>query len=151
LLTAALKKFASINSAVVCTTHFLEMFSQGLLRDGENGLKALHMAVHVPREQDEMAAPLFKLEEGVADSSAGIICARKAGLNRQVVGRANEIVQVLKHGQTLQPSEEVLKAIAARILTPVAKDALRDFLSVKSWADATDEQIQMLLQKIAKL
>ena len=76
LLTAALRKFSSLSVAVVCTTHFLEIFSRNLLVDGQNGIKTLRMAVHVPRDEKEIAEPLFRLEEGVADSSAGIICAK---------------------------------------------------------------------------
>lgn len=144
LLTAALKKHSSVGTAVVCTTHFLEMFSRKLLVDGENGIKALRMAVHVPRTETEVAEPLFRLEQGVADSSAGIVCAKMAGLQPAVVERANEIVCALKEGNQLLP-------VPALIFSPAVSDVLGAFLSRPSWENATDVEVYNMLQKISML
>lgn len=145
LLTAAMKKLASLHCSTVCTTHFLEIFSYGLLRDGEDGVKAMQMAVNIPPDQGEIATPLFKLAPGVADSSAGIACAKLAGLNSSVILRASEIVQALKRGSQLQPCEDVFRVL----LTSPVKKVLRTFLN--SFPDATDEQIASLLQEVAQL
>lgn len=140
-----------MKATVVCTTHFLEVFSRRLVLDGENGIKALRMAVHVPRDRGEIAEPLFRLECGVADSSAGIICAKMAGLHRSVVARAQEIVFALKDGKQLEPCKDVQKAIVSKMLAPAANDALRTFLSRSSWANASNEEVTELLQKLEKV
>ena len=49
---------------MICTTHFLEIFSLKLLSDGVDNVKVLHMAVHIPDsddDDDDDAVPLFKL------------------------------------------------------------------------------------------
>lgn len=151
LLTAALKKLSAMKVSVVCTTHFLEIFSRGLLVDGEDGIKTLRMAVHVPCDEEDIAEPLFRLEDGVAESSAGIICAKMAGLHSSVVARAKEILHALKGGVQLQPSHDVQRAIILRLISPAARDALKAFLSVPSWTDASDAEVKALVQKIAKI
>jgi DNA mismatch repair protein MSH5 len=45
LLTAALRRLVSIQCKVICTTHFLEIFSLGFVHDGHDGIKALQMTV----------------------------------------------------------------------------------------------------------
>lgn len=134
---------------VVCTTHFLEILSLGLLCDGIDGIKALRMAVHVPSSVDDNAVPLFKLEEGVANSSAGLVCARMAGVNSNIVERAREIITALKEGQQVKPVPESLNSNS--IFKPSAKAALRLFLGVDSWADASDEDLRMLQQKVKNM
>lgn len=127
------------------------MFSRKLLTDGENGLKALRMAVRIPQDKEDSAYPLFKLEEGVADSSAGIICAKMAGMNSKVVERAKQVLQAQKDGRELEPEEEVLRNTASNILTPQTNDVIKSLFSRQSWRDATDQDVQILLQKIAKI
>jgi len=54
----------TIKCNVICTTHFLEIFSLKLLSDGVDNVKVLHMAVHIPDsddDDDDDAVPLFKL------------------------------------------------------------------------------------------
>lgn len=151
LLSAAIRKFASLQATVVCTTHFLEVFSRRLLSDGKDGINALRMAVHIPQDTGDIAKPLFRLDCGVADSSAGIICAKMAGLHRAVVARAQEIVVALKAGTKLEPRVDVQKAIVSKLLSPAANDVLRTFLSKPSWENASNEDIHNLLEKIQKL
>lgn len=127
------------------------MFSRQLIVDGENGIKALRMAMHVPEDREDIAVPLFRLEEGVADSSAGIVCAKMAGLTRSVVTRAKEIVDTLKQGNQLTPSAEVQRAIASRAIPPSAQTALRVFLSQSSWANASDEEVKAAFRAISKI
>lgn len=109
------------------------------------------MAVHIPRDGSDIAAPLFLMECGVADSSAGIICAKMAGLHKSVVARAHEIVIAVKDGKQLEPCKDVQKAIVRRLLAPAANDALDIFLSRPSWADATNEEVAELLRKLTKV
>jgi len=146
VLTSSLKKLATMKCKVICTTHFLEMFSLRLLQDDQNGIKALRMAVHVPNSGDDDAVPLFKLETGVANSSAGLVCARMAGVNANVVDRANEILKALREGRPVEPVSESLDSNPA--FQPITKAALKLFLGVDSWIDASEEELRMLQQRI---
>lgn len=147
VLTAALKKLLKIKCKVVCTTHFLEIFSLGLLKDGEDGIKVLQMAVHVPDSDDDNAIPLFKLEKGLAKSSAGLVCAKMAGVHDDVVNRANEILGALKNGNQVKPIPSNLNSNS--VFQPAAKAALRQFLSIDSWKDEPMSSISKLQEKIA--
>ncbi|CAB9530089.1 protein MutS [Seminavis robusta] len=149
LLVSALRWFASKDVAVVCTTHFLEMFSRGYLTDGQNGINAMQMAVHIPDDTEDMATPLFRLQEGVASSSAGIICARMAGLDRRIVRRAKQIVASLKAGKPIEASLDLLKA-EVESMPAAVKQALGYYFAV-DWANATDEQVETLIEKFQAL
>jgi DNA mismatch repair protein MSH5 len=130
----------------MCTTHFLEIFSMGLIRDGEDGMKALRMAVHVPETSEEAATPLFTLEEGVASSSAGLVCAKMAGVKEAVIERAHEIVQAVKDRRKVQPLVEILRGNLD--LSIIAKEALDEFIGT-DWKTASDANIDQFLSKVA--
>ena len=149
VLTSALKKLSSIKCKVVCTTHFLEVFSLGLLKDGQDGIKTLQMAVHIPSSDQDNPVPLFKLEEGVANSSAGLVCAKMAGVKRSVVGRANEILGALKDGKAVRPI--AIMNNNNHVLQPESKAALRMFLGNNSWLNATNEQVDTLQDMIVRM
>lgn len=146
VLTAALKKLSVIKCKVICTTHFLEIFSLNLLIDGRDGVKVLQMAVHIPDSDDDDAVPLFNLQQGLAKSSAGLVCAKMAGVHIDVVGRAREILGALKEGHTVKPIPAKLNSNSA--FQPSAKAVLRHFLGVDSWIDESDEDIKELQNKI---
>lgn len=148
LLTAALQKLGTANCKVLCTTHFLEIFSMGLLRDGENGIKALRMAVQVPKTTEDIAAPLFKLEEGVASSSAGLVCAKMAGVKDAVIERATEVVHALRGRHQVQPLAEILRSNLH--FTPLAKSTLGQFVST-NWEEADDEELNRFLAKVDQM
>jgi DNA mismatch repair protein MSH5 len=148
-MTSALQKLARSNCKVVCTTHFLEMFSLGLLKPGQEGIKAVRMSIHVPESDEDDAIPLFKLEDGVASSSAGLICARMAGLNKKVVDRASEIISALKDGRQVRPLPESINANSP--FQPNVKSAIRLFLAVDSWANASDEDLDLLQELICRM
>mmetsp|Transcript_16892 Transcript_16892/g.36647 ORF Transcript_16892/g.36647 Transcript_16892/m.36647 type:complete len:148 (-) Transcript_16892:3599-4042(-) len=122
VMTSALQRLAQTKCKVVCTTHFLEMFSLGLLKDGRGGIKAVQMSIHVPESDEDDAIPLFKLENGVASSSAGLICARMA--------------ERMNANSPFQPS---------------VKSAIRLFLAVDSWANATDDDLDLLQDLIGRI
>lgn len=117
-----------------------------LIRDEEDGFKALRMAVHLPETSGEAAAPLFKLEEGVANSSAGLVCAKMAGVKEAVIARAHEIVQAAQNGRKVQPLIEILRGTLD--LSAIAKEALDDFIKT-DWTSASDVCINQLLSKAA--
>lgn len=149
VLVAALKELQAIGCKVICTTHLLEIFSLGYIRDNVDGYKALQMSVHIPESKDDDAIPLFKLEDGVAKSSAGLLCAKMAGVNTNIIARADEILTALKTGTPVKPIPNKMNPNTA--FQPTAKAALRLFLEVDSWIDATDEQLARLEQMIAMM
>jgi len=149
VMTSALQKLAQSKCKVICTTHFLEMFSLGLLRSGQDGIKAVQMSIHVPESNEDDAIPLFKLENGVASSSAGLICARMAGLNKQIVDRASEIVLALKGGKHIRPLPESMNANSP--FQPNVKSAIRLFLAVDSWATASDDDLDLLEDLVCRM
>ena len=102
------------------------------------------MAVQIPRDERELAVPLFRLEQGVADSSAGIVCARMAGLKSAVVQRAKEIVLALDEGKPLKPDPSLM-------FSEAVMDVCSTFMSKSSWENATDAEVRDLLQKISML
>jgi DNA mismatch repair protein MSH5 len=117
----------------------------GLIVDGEMGEKALQMAVHIPGQSGEDAVPLFVLEEGVASSSAGLVCAKIAGVKDAVIARASEIVQAVKERRKIQPLTEILRGHLD--LSTVATEVLKEFIET-NWKDASKESINLFLNKV---
>jgi DNA mismatch repair protein MSH5 len=149
ILGAALKKLNHIGCSTVCTTHFLELFSANVVIDREDGIRALQMSIHLPDDNEDNAVPLFKLEYGVASSSAGLVCAKNAGIERKVLVRAKEIIQALKSKTYIEPTIEAMAR--APYLTDEEKEVLTLFSSVESWEAATDSQLRSLIQKVSKV
>ena len=148
VLTSALKHLIKIKCKVVCTTHFLEIFSLGLLNDNMDGVKFLRMTVHIPVSDDDNdeAIPLFKLENGIAESSAGLVCAKMAGVDGKIIRRAKEILTAVKTGCPVQPisSQNNLNSSCQKNM----KLALRHFLSVDNWEDANLEDLVAFQKKV---
>lgn len=130
----------------MCTTHFLEIFSAGLIQDGVDGIKALRMAVHIPETPEESANPLFTLEEGVASSSAGLACAKMAGVKPAVIERAEEVVQAVKERSKVQPLAEILRGNLD--LSSNTKNVLDMFIGT-DWNAQSDLEIDQLLSRVA--
>lgn len=128
----------------------MEIFSLNLLKDGVDNLKVLHMAVFIPDtdgEEEEDAVPLFKLEEGIAKSSAGVICAKMAGVHEDVTLRAREILGALKNGNKVKPVPAKMNSNS--VFQPQAKAALRHFLGNNSWKDEEETELVALQKKIS--
>lgn len=138
LLASALSCLADKGCKVVCTTHFLELFSMGLIPEADNAFRALRMAVHIPENDKEQATPLFRLEVGVASSSAGIVCAEMAGVKPAVIARAREIVQATREKRKVSPLSEILRVQMK--LTEEACSVLSQFLE-KDPNEMTDDEI----------
>lgn len=149
ILGAALQKFSEIQCRTVCTTHFLELFSMNIMKDGENGIKARQMAIHLPKDGNDDACPIFKLRDGVASSSAGLICARRAGLNKPIIQRAKYIQQTWREKGQVKPMQEACPESAE--LTLPELELLESFLSVSNWEDASQEDLRLLIQKVARV
>lgn len=107
------------------------------------------MAIHLPDTNEEDAAtPLFKLEDGVASSSAGLVCARAAGVNKRVVSRAQDIIGALRSGGQVPKAKEISKAVS---MSAPSKGVVGSFIEVDSWKDASENEIKVLLQKISRM
>ena len=108
------------------------------------------MAIHLPEsDEDDSATPLFKLENGVASSSAGLVCARAAGVNKRVVNRAKDIVAALRDGGQVPPAREAIGVGA-----PIPKsstDVLRVLFRLDSWKDASENDIRDLAKKMSRM
>jgi DNA mismatch repair protein MSH5 len=149
ILVAVLKKLASLKCKVICTTHFLEIFSLNLVRDGVGAVKAFQMTINIPQTKRGLATPLFKIQPGVAESSAGLLCAEKAGLNRDIVNRARDILGGLRDGSQVAPVEEIFNPPLD--ISPDAKEALDIFLRVNDWKEASEESLRRLMHHIARM
>jgi DNA mismatch repair protein MSH5 len=148
LLAAAIRSLLQSKAKVVCTTHFVEVFSMDMLRDGESGLKALQMSVKIPKKSTDLAIPLFKLDEGVADSSAGLACAKMAGLKQGIIDRAGELIKATKDGEEIRPLEEILRNDLP--FSELEIDVLRRLVD-NDWSEATDLVIENFLEGIRQL
>lgn len=149
VMASAMKKLSQSRCKVVCTTHFLELFSLGIMKDSVDGVKAVQMSIHVPQSDEDDAVPLFKLEDGVASSSAGLVCARMAGLNKKVIDRAAELVAAQKEGKQVKPLPESMNTNSP--FQPNVRSAIRLFLAVDSWVDATDEDLNLLQDLVDRM
>jgi len=132
----------------VCTTHFLEVFSTNLIKDGENGIKALNMAVHIPETTEEIAMPLFHLKEGVARSSAGLVCAKMAGVKREVIKRANEVIEAVKEHQQVKPLMEIYRSSLQ--LSTTERSLLTKAVKT-DWSQAGDQEIEDFLVMVQQM
>ena len=147
VLGAALKKFSKNQCKIVCTTHFLELFTMNIIKDGRDGIRARRMTIHLPDGDQDGAASLFKLEDGVASSSAGLVCAKHAGVGNAVINRAKEVIQTLRAKTTIRPVLEGIKQAPA--LSEAEKEILVQFVSVDSWERSNNNDIIKLLQHLA--
>jgi DNA mismatch repair protein MSH5 len=114
----------------------------GLLQDCENGIIALRMAIRVPDTAEELAEPLFRLELGVANSSAGLICAKMAGVKQAVIDRAHEIVNATREGSRVQPLIEIWRSHFS--LSRTAREVFHQFLRT-DWKGVSVNDVDHLL------
>ena len=164
------------------TTHFLELFSLKLLTDGVHGIRAWQMRVQIPGHpfkndnndhndddyddprsgggggntaaSNDDAVPLFQLQPGVASSSAGLACAKLAGVKPSVLVRAREIVTQSRAGGQAQPNvvvvEPLLEVLRESFPSDAHRDVLRDFLTVQ-WDTANEDEAEAFRQRILAL
>ena len=88
--------------------------------------------------------PLFKLETGVATSSAGLVCAEMAGVKQAVVERAREIVNATQARRRVEPLYEILRD--ALLLTDDDKENIKTLLAM-DWPNASDDEIAQFLAR----
>jgi DNA mismatch repair ATPase MutS len=145
LLASALEHMMDIGSMVLCTTHFLELFSMNLLNDDTNGIRALRMAILVPDNENVLALPLFCLERGVASSSAGLVCAKMAGMKTSVLDRASEIISAVRECRQVCPLREIFMN---EIQLSDMQQRLLGRLVLNDWMETSEADIDDFLSKV---
>ena len=143
LLAAALKHLSNQCVTTFVTTHFLELFSFGLMADGEEGVRAIQMAIEMPTTDDGLAIPLFRLEPGVAESSAGILCAKMAGVQGPILARAKEVLTTLKNGKSLTTLHERSDNLQTR-----RTELVHQFRTL-DWSTASDSEVERFMDCLA--
>ena len=86
----------------------------------------------------------------MAKSSAGLICAKRAGVRADIIRRARQIMDVMKDGVSLKPWTEAVEQRNA-LPSAVEVDVVDYYLSVGNWETATEDDLRTLLQKIARV
>lgn len=119
-----------------------------LLTDGADGFKALQMAVQVPERTNELAVPLFKLQEGIASCSAGLVCAKISGVKKSVIDRAREIVTAMRSGERVQPLTEILDNELG--YSHRSKQLFAHFLKA-NWKDSSDDDVLRFREEVMRL
>ena len=147
LLAAAIDELSQKKCKVVCTTHFLELFSLSLLTDGRGGVTTFKMGVHLPENSDDSAVPLFKLSRGVANSSDGLLCGKMAGLDHVVLARAEEVLAAIKGGKSIRG----VRPTELSRLDELEREMLRRFLQKgPNWKFASDKELNELKECIVR-
>jgi DNA mismatch repair protein MSH5 len=149
VLGAALKKLSAKGCKTVCTTHFLELFSMNIIQDQQAGIRARRMTIHLPDGDADSAVPLFKLDDGVASSSAGLVCARNAGITHAVIDRAKEIIQTMRAKKAVRPLPEAMPYTPQ--FSKTEEEMLLYFSSVESWENASKDQLKKLVQNVQEV
>mmetsp|Transcript_10028 Transcript_10028/g.19959 ORF Transcript_10028/g.19959 Transcript_10028/m.19959 type:complete len:153 (+) Transcript_10028:134-592(+) len=141
LLAAAIDHLSNVGCRVICTTHFLELFSLDILASGRGGVECYKMVTHIPSEEEEGdAVPLFQLERGVALSSDGLLCAKMAGVDPTVLARGAEILDAIQKGRAIK---------SVRAAAPIdGREMLKLFLSRTDWENSKPEEVQELMGRV---
>jgi len=85
-----------VRCRVLCATHYHELTALGRSLPGVFNLNVL------VREEDDRIIFLHRVAEGASDRSYGLHVARLAGLPREVIARAEEILLILERGRPLK-------------------------------------------------
>jgi DNA mismatch repair protein MSH5 len=149
ILGASLQKLSALGCSTVCSTHFLELFSMNILKDQEQGICTRQMSVYLPeKDDDNNVVPLFKLQDGVATSSAGLACAKHAGVENDVIERARQVISMMRRSEGIEPLRELT---GDPQLADEEIDLLQHFYSIENWKSASDDELRILIQKVSKL
>jgi DNA mismatch repair protein MSH5 len=87
---------------VLAATHFHEIFDIGLFENNPR-IAFAHMQVHLESEvnQHDHVTYLYQLKEGRSNLSYGTQCAAMNGIPKQIVDRAADLSERLRHGEDL--------------------------------------------------
>jgi DNA mismatch repair protein MSH5 len=148
LLTASLKEFLAIQCRAMYTTHFLEIFSMNLLGECLSNIRPMQMSIQMPASNDDFPIPLFRLEEGVASSSAGILCAKRAGVKDAVLQRANEILSSMRQRRQVQPLAEILRRNLNYSVT--TREALHALIT-NQWSGCDVDELESFVARVKRM
>lgn len=116
---------------------------------GESAADGSAPHLPAPRDWDRDVTPMFSLKMGVAASSYGLACARRAGIAEAVIRRAAEVTALLRANAAILPTE-AFATRPRRLAGEVALLALLRHLAGTDWsaaptAAAVDPRAAMLL------
>ncbi|KAF2447466.1 mismatch repair protein 5 [Karstenula rhodostoma CBS 690.94] len=154
LACAVFNHLIGMNSSrpkVIGATHFHEIFENGLLKASPS-LALGHMQVQVDEqasELDEQITYLYNFCEGRSNSSFGTCCAAMNGVPKEIILRADELVEMALKGKDLvaacsiMPQSEALELEEAVScpgypiidLMPLQEQIARDFLEADIFTD----------------
>ncbi|KAF0742265.1 hypothetical protein Ae201684_002669 [Aphanomyces euteiches] len=162
-LKARVKHFGG--PRVVLTTHFLELFREPKLSMAlgldfsklNNDSLTYHNAESTPlscyvmssvESSDENAptsSALYELRPGIATSSRAIQCASSAGIHKDILTRAEEIIKRTRHGTRR------IKAIEIGRQDDAFYDEMEMFMSNENWMNSSQDDIYELLKKMKSI
>jgi DNA mismatch repair ATPase MutS len=96
----------------------------------------------VANDSTDDVMPLFRLDDGVASASAGLACARKAGVSEIVLSRANELLLAAKERRKVLSLVELVRI---HLTTSAEAFQLLDIFMPVNWVSATNEEIDGII------
>ncbi len=103
----------SVGAKTLFATHYFE-----LTEIGEKGSGAKNYTVSVEEWNNEVIF-LRKVVQGMADKSYGIYVGKMAGLPKDVIERANQVLHDLENHQTLSLTEEKIQPQKQQFVQPI--------------------------------
>lgn len=103
----------SVGAKTLFATHYFE-----LTEIGEKGSGAKNYTVSVEEWNNEVIF-LRKVVQGMADKSYGIYVGKMAGLPKDVIERANQVLHDLENHQTLSLTEEKIQTQKQQFVQPI--------------------------------
>ena len=103
----------SVGAKTLFATHYFE-----LTEIGEKGSGAKNYTVSVEEWNNEVIF-LRKVVQGMADKSYGIYVGKMAGLPKDVIERANQVLYDLENHQTLSLTEEKIQTQKQQFVQPI--------------------------------
>ncbi|KAG9416756.1 hypothetical protein AC1031_001137 [Aphanomyces cochlioides] len=96
-------------------------------------------------ENAPTSSALYELRPGIATSSRAIQCASSAGIHKDILTRAKEIIKRTRHGTRR------IKAIEIGRQDDAFYDEMEMFMSKENWMNSSQDDIYELLKKMKSI
>ncbi|ODV85617.1 hypothetical protein CANARDRAFT_179331, partial [[Candida] arabinofermentans NRRL YB-2248] len=103
LLASIIKYLSNMGQSsarTIVVTHFIEIFNDNLITF-PNPIKLSHMQFLVNESENKEIAYLYKIGSGISTESFGIYCAKRCGIQEDIITRATQIIQMVKENVDL--------------------------------------------------
>lgn len=149
LLASVIEDMTVVKSKAIFVLHFTEILTdQAISHQAMKSINCFQMESIEEQEEGDCyksIVPLFKLRFGVGDSSQGIACARKMGINEKIIERSLQIKSCIVDQQEVHPisgySEEDIE-------NPRHRELLQIFLEVDDWTTVETQALDRMRQLI---